>query len=364
MTVRRPTIADVAQRAGVSKGLVSFVFNDRPGVAPSTRARILAVAAELGWRPNLGARALAVQRSFAVGLVVRRDPQVLAADPFFPAFMAGAESVLARRDHVLVLSLVADSEAELRTYRTLAADRRVDVVLLSDLRPADPRFALLDDLGVPAVAVGYPETRGVVPAVDLDDDHGTRASVAHLVALGHEQIGYVAGDPALLHGVRRRASFAAAMVAHGLSADAVEVTDFSAASGASATARLLDRRPCPTAIVYASDPMAIAGVGLLQQRGLNVPDDVSVTSFDGSDLARYVHPPLTTVVSDPLAWGGAAADLALRLLAGDHVDDVQLPPAELVVRRSTGPPPIAAPTPTTPTPPAPTPTTRTTPTTR
>ncbi len=336
---RRPTIADVASRAGVSKGLVSFVFNDRPGVAAPTRVRIMDAARDLGWRPHVGARSLAAHRSFALGLVVRRDLEVLAADPFFPAFMAGAESVLAARDHVLVLSLVPDTDAELRTYRTLAGDRRVDAVFLTDLRVADPRPALLDELGVAGVCLGRPEAPVALPAVVLDDDEGTRASVAHLVALGHERIGYVAGDPGLVHGLRRRQSFAAAMTAFGLSAEAVADTDFSPAAGAAATAELLDRRPAPTALVYASDPMALAGIAVLQQRGIGVPADVSVTGFDGTDLGRLLNPPLTTVVSDPLAWGRAAAELVLRLLREGAAPDVELPAAELVLRQSTGPAP-------------------------
>lgn len=338
-STRRPTISDVASRAGVSKGLVSFVFNDRPGVAAPTRERIIDAARDLGWRPHPGARSLTVHRSFALGLVVRRDLEVLAADPFFPAFMAGAESVLAARDHVLVLSLVPDTDAELRSYRTLAADRRVDAVFLTDLRVADPRVALLDELGIAGVCLGRLEAPTTLPTVVLDDDQGTRASVAHLVGLGHERVGYVAGDPGLLHGLRRRQSFAAAMAAHGLPADAVVETDFSPASGAAATVRLLDRRPPPTALVYASDPMALAGIAVLQQRGIRVPADVSVTGFDGTDLGRLLNPPLTTVMSDPLAWGRAAAELALRLLREGSAPDVELPAAALVLRRSTGPVP-------------------------
>ena len=107
------TIVDVAARAGVSKGLVSFVLNDRPGVAPATRRRILAAVDELGWRPNQTARALVHARAYAVGFVLARPAELLAVDPFFPAFIAGVESELSARQASLVLQVVPDLDAEL-----------------------------------------------------------------------------------------------------------------------------------------------------------------------------------------------------------------------------------------------------------
>ena len=339
MDARRPTIADVAKHAGVSKGLVSFVFNDKPGVAAPTRDRILASAAELGWQPDTVARSLSTQRAAALGLVVRRDPTVLAADPFFPAFMAGVETTLTERRYVLVLSLVPDQVAETATYRALAGHRRVDGVLLTDLRRDDGRLALLAELGLPAVCVGRPEGAHSFPVVNLDDAAGLGAAVDHLVGLGHRQIGYVGGDVAMLHGQRRKAAFCQALSRHRLQPVGLVDTDFSAAGGARATTDLLAGVVRPTALVYASDPMAVAGLAVLHRQGLRVPEDCSVTGFDGMDIGRYLHPALTTVESDPLAWGRAAAAVLLRLLDDGRAEDLELPAAALVLRSSTGPPP-------------------------
>lgn len=335
-----PTINDVARHAGVSKGLVSFVMNDRPGVAPATRTRILEAAAELGWRPNLKARSLSTRTTYALGLVLRREPQIVAADPFYPAFMAGVESVLAGEGRVLVLSVVPDAETEERTYRTLLAERRVDGVFLTDLRHADPRLSLVGQLGLPAVLVGHLDEPVALPSVNLDDTHGITAAVRHLVELGHQRIAHVAGDGHLLHARRRRGAFAAAMTATGLDPSLVVETDFSMRGGAAATRALLNRPVRPTAVVYANDPMAIAGLGVLQQRRIEVPGEVSVVGFDGTELARNVHPALTTIESDPEQWGAAAAATLLRLVAEGHAADVDLPPARLVVAGSTAPPPV------------------------
>jgi len=339
MVDRRPTIADVAKQAGVSKGLVSFVVNDRPGVAPETRQRIRAVADAMGWRPRPSARSLSTRRALALGWVVRRAPDVVATDPFFPAFMAGAETVLAEQGQVLVLTLVGDEVAERQAYRTLVADARVDGVFLTDLRCDDDRLALVRDLGLAAVTVGRPTTNLGLPVVNLDDSAGVADSVAHLVELGHRQIAYVAGDLALVHGRRRRDAYLTSAERSGLAAGPVLETDFSAAGGAAATTRLLNSGPQLTAIVYANDVMAIAGLGVLQQRGLQVPKDLSITGFDGAELGQHTYPTLTTVVADPLAWGRAAAEVLLRQVTTGQADDVELPPARLVIRGSTGRPP-------------------------
>src|SRR6478735_7972254 len=147
----RPTITDVARAAGVSKGAVSFALNDRPGLAPDTRQRILDVAADLGWTPSSRARALSVAKALAVGLVVARPPEIFRADAFFPAFISGLETVLSQHGHALLL-MVAEHD-DVTTYRRLAKEGRVDGVFVTDLRVDDPRPALLEQLGMPNVVV-------------------------------------------------------------------------------------------------------------------------------------------------------------------------------------------------------------------
>ena len=334
-----PTILDVAQRAGVSKALVSAALNDRPGVSSDSRSRILRAADDLGWRPSLPARSLSTRTSYAVGLVIARDPKVIGVDPFFPGLIAGVESVLAPLRRALVLSVVEGEDAELDAYRSFARDRRVDGVLLTDLRHDDARIALVASLGLPAVTLGRPACPSDLPAVVLDDSAGVRATVAHLADLGHRRIAHVAGPSGMLHGSRRRDAFLAAATELGMSDAPVVETDFSASDGARATRALLDRPDQPTAIVYANDPMAIAGLGVAQESGLRVPDDLSITGFDGTDIAQHVYPPLTTVASDPFAWGAAAARTLLARVDAESVPSVELDPARLVVRGSTGPAP-------------------------
>jgi DNA-binding LacI/PurR family transcriptional regulator len=331
----RPTIRDVARAAGVSKGTVSFVLNGRPGVAEDTRVRILDVARELGWTPSHRGRALSVSKALAVGLVLARPPELLGADPFFPAFIAGVEATLSGLGQVLVLQVVPDSDEE-AAYRRLAADGRVDGVFLLDLRVGDRRIALLRELGMPAVTIAQPDVPSEFPALLVDDRPGIAAAVRHLVELGHRRIGHVAGPAHFLHGQVRRQAWEQALADAGLPAECVAEADFSPAGGARATRALLAKQP--TAIVYANDLMAIAGLSVAQEHGVAVPAQLSVTGFDNTDLAGYVNPPLTTVRTDPFRWGRTAAAALLDLIDGNPIGDLSVPPSELVVRASTAPP--------------------------
>jgi DNA-binding LacI/PurR family transcriptional regulator len=335
---RGPTIDDVAARAGVSKSAVSFALNDRPGLSADTRTRILAVAAELGWAPSTRARALSHSRAFALGLVVTRDPALLGTDPFFPAFIAGVETELAPLEQALVLQVVGeDPSSESSRYERLAKSGRVDGVFLTDLRFDDPRLALCRELGLPAVTIGRPEQPSPFPAVCLDDRAGVVDAVRHLAELGHERIAHVAGRQSLVHGASRRHAWEGAMRELGLEPELLELTDFTAADGVTATRALLACERPPTAIVYANDVMAIAGLAVAQDHGLTLPDQLSIVGYDDSELAAHVHPSLTSVRSDAVGWGRTATRVLLDSLDGPQ-SDVELAPAGLVVRSSTAPP--------------------------
>ncbi|WP_127820303.1 LacI family DNA-binding transcriptional regulator [Microbacterium sp. CPCC 204701] len=333
-----PTIADVARKAGVSKGLVSFALNDRPGVASDTRARILEVAREMGWTPSLRARALSTGRSFACGLVIGRSTDVIAADPFFHSFIAGIEDEFSVSGQVLVLAAATPGRQEAETYRGLAADKRVDGVILTDLRAGDPRLRLVDGLGLAAVTLGVPDVDSRHSSVSVDDGAGIRAAVRHLAHLGHRRVAHVAGPDSMLHARARRIAFQEEAAGSGLTSICVE-TDFSAASGAAATETLIGGDTPPSAIVYSNDHMAIAGLGVARRRGLSVPDDLSVTGFDDTELGRYVNPSLTSVATDAREWGRVAARTLLAAIAGEAPKQVRLAEPSLTVRESTGPAP-------------------------
>jgi DNA-binding LacI/PurR family transcriptional regulator len=337
----RVTIRDIAKRAGVSKGAVSYALNGRPGVSDDTRVRILSIADELGWYPNRAARALSAARADACGLVLARPARTLALEPFFMEFIAGVEVELSSRSVALTLQLVEDTEQEIEVYRRWWGEHRVDGVLLVDLRVDDPRVDEIVRLGLPAVVVGGPLDNRALPAVFHDEASVVVEAVQYLAALGHTHVAHVTGVSEFVHTGQRTAAFVQATTELGLRADILE-TDYSAERGARATRRLLSMPDPPTAIVFDSDLLAVTGLGVAQRMGFAVPDDVSIVGWDDSLISQVVHPPLTAITRDLTGFGATAARHLLAAIDGDAGNDVQTLRGELTVRGSTAPPLRAA----------------------
>jgi DNA-binding LacI/PurR family transcriptional regulator len=329
---RRPTIADVAERAGVSPALVSFAFNDRPGVSADTRERILVAARELRWRPSASARALTQARTRAIGLVLTRGAEQLEVDSFFVRFLAGVERTLAPADYAMLLQLVppTDASGALGAYERLSAAGRVDGFLLTDPELDDPRFGLLDEAGIPVVIAGRPASAAPFPWLETEHDRGITLAVEHLIKLGHERIAFLGGPKAYEHVQRRLTRWREGLRGAGLGADRVTMAG---ADLAAAAAAVLEH--APTAAVCTSDTLAIALIAAARDRGLSVPDDLSVIGFDDSLLASLSSPGLTSVRVDYAEFGAAASAALLAEIDGAPAPPYEPSPPTLEVRAST-----------------------------
>ncbi|RKN49414.1 LacI family DNA-binding transcriptional regulator [Micromonospora endolithica] len=336
--MKRPTIADVARRAGVSKGAVSYALNGQPGVSAATRQRILAIAAEIGFNPSSAARALSGSTADAVGLALCRPARTLGIEPFFMELISGVEAELSARSYALTLQVVADQDAEIAVYRRWWGERRVDGVLVCDLRASDRRVPALEELGLPAVVIGGPGGTGQLASVWSDDAAALVETVEYLTALGHRRIARVGGLPDLLHTEIRTEAFARVCRRLDLP-DAVTVpSDYTGEEGARATRRLLSTPDRPTAVIYDNDVMAIAGLSVAQEMGLGVPADLSIVAWDDSPLCQLVHPSLTALGRDIPAYGANAARQLLAVIGGTSVGALQDETAHLTPRGSTAPP--------------------------
>jgi DNA-binding LacI/PurR family transcriptional regulator len=336
--VKRPTIADVARRAGVSKGAVSYALNGQPGVSAATRQRILAIAQEIGFNPNSAARALSGATANAVGLALCRPARTLGIEPFFMELISGVEAELSARSYALTLQVVADPDAEIAVYRRWWGERRVDGVLVCDLRLDDRRLPALKELQLPAVVIGGPGHTGGLASVWSDDAAALVETVEYLVALGHRRIARIGGLPGLLHTEIRSEAFAAVGRRLGLDQAVTVPSDYTGEEGARATRRLLSSAGRPTAVIYDNDVMAIAGLFVAQEMGLAVPGDLSIVAWDDSPLSQLVHPPLTALGRDIPAYGAHAAQQLLAAVAGKPIGAYQDETAHLTPRGSTAPP--------------------------
>jgi DNA-binding LacI/PurR family transcriptional regulator len=336
--LRRPTLADIACRAGVTKAAVSFALNGRPGVSEQTRARILAIARDLGFQPNSAARALSDGRAGAFGFVFDLPARTPGTGSYSMQLLSGIQAELSR-DHIALLSTTAAGQAaEISLYRSWWAQRRVDGVFLADLQVGDPRVTTLQELRMPAVVFGTPQGAGSLPAVWPDDVAATRTVVEYLAGLGHRRLARVSGIPGCWR-TKLRAD-ALQEVAGGAGLEAVSVVcGGTGEHGAKATRELLRSARPPTAILYDSDLMAVSGLTAAQQLGVPVPGELSIVAWDDSALCEVVHPSLTALRRDIAAGAAEGARRLVSLAAGSAVGNFQEPPPVLIRRGSTGPPP-------------------------
>lgn len=335
----RPNISDIAARAGVSKGAVSFALNGRPGVSEQTRARILQVAEELNWRPHSAARALSGSRANVVGLVLARPARTLGLEPFFSQLISGLHAELSAQGITLQTRIVEDIVAEMEVYKQWWNEHRMDAVILVDLQEDDPRIAELEKLGIPALVIGGPLPECTLSSVWADDAAAMTNIVDYLAALGHRRIGHVCGTPNFVHTKRRVEALAASVDRLGLESIESLYTDFSDSQGAIITRRLLSREQRPTAVIYDSDVMALAGLGVAMEMNIEVPRRLSIVAFDDSPLTQLTHPALTALSRDTFQYGKEAALAMIRLLndPSTQIDERTETPF-LKVRASTAPP--------------------------
>jgi len=332
---KRPTIADVARRAGLTKAAVSFALNGQPGVSAETRRRVLEIAEDIGWQPNSTARALSDGRAGAYGLVVDRPARTLGVEPWFMQLISGIQAELSRNHISLLFTLADDHAAEIELYRTWWGQHRVDGVFVVDLRMDDRRIGVLEELRMPAVVIGDPAGAGSLPAVWHDEAAAMYTVVEHLAAQGHRRIARVSGISGLWHDSIRAEAFAKAADELGISTQTAP-GDYTGERGAAATEELLTGRRRPTAIIYDNDLMAISGLLAATRRGIAVPADLSIVAWEDSPLCELVHPAVTALHRDVIAYGAHAARHLMSAESGKDVGNAKDAAHSLIRRGSTG----------------------------
>ncbi|MFJ4961352.1 HTH-type transcriptional repressor PurR [Streptomyces sp. ADI96-02] len=335
----RPTLEEVAARAGVGRGTASRVINGSPRVSEQTREAVEAAVAELGYVPNRAARALAGNRTDAIALVVPEPETRFFAEPYFSAIVRGVGSALADTEMQLLLTLVGNDRERRRLAQYLTA-HRVDGVLLVAVHDDDPLPDLLEQLGMPCVISGPRHAAEPLASVDSDNFEGARAAVEHLVSRGRRSVATITGRLEVYGAQRRLDGYRAGVSDAGLTPDEhlIAPADFTEEGGARAMRELLSRRPDLDAVFAASDVMAAGARQVLREAGRRIPQDVALIGFDDSAVARHMHPPLTSVRQPIEEMGRRMAQLLLDEIAGPSPARGDRPavvlPTELVIRES------------------------------
>ena len=328
---KRPTLADVAARAGVSTALVSIAMRGATGVSAATREHIVTVAREIGYRPDTRARLLRSRRSRLLGL------QFGLQHPFHADLVEALYAVAEPAGYQLALSAVAPGRSEQRASEALLADRCEALILLGPQAPAAQLARLAAQLPVICIARRLPPSVSGVEVVRTADDDGAGLAVDHLVALGHREIVHIDGGRAPGAADRRR-GYRTAMRRHGLSARVLP-GGLSEEDGAAAAGALLTSQPRPTAVLAFNDQCATGVLDVFLRAGVTVPGQISVVGFDDSHLARLAHINLTSVGQDIPRLADLAVVRALARLDGQHApgpESVIAP--HLVVRGTTARP--------------------------
>jgi DNA-binding LacI/PurR family transcriptional regulator len=331
----RPTIQDIARRAGVSTAVVSHVINHPGHVSTATRRRVREVVVALGYRPLGVAKSLPRRESLALGLVITDTTSTL-----FAPVVRGVEAVAAREGYQVLLVNAETVAAEREALKALAAHPMDGLIFMSTSKRQESRH-LADTDGIPVIAInrygGPPELIRIL----WDDHAGATTTVQHLLDLGHRRIGLIGGPRGRLSATRRLQGYTAAHRASGLPGDARLVVggDYSVEAGLNGMRWLLRLSPPPTAIVATNDTMAMGALRDIQVARLRCPEDVAVVGIGDPPFMAFAAPPLTTVALPVEEAGRRAAERLLERIRGGRTSGgTEVLPCRLVVRESSGAP--------------------------
>jgi DNA-binding LacI/PurR family transcriptional regulator len=333
-----PTLEDVARRAGVSTATVSKVLSNTPYFTAETRDKVLKAVKELGYVPNLAARALAAGKTHIVAVVFPYVYDAIFTDPLIMLILQGIEAECTQQGYNLLLSTPRLSDDAVDPiYLQLVQSGYMDGIIAIDNHPRVSALEPVHQRGIPAVAIGYHPTRYYVRSAD---QQGGYQLMRHVLDLGHRRIGIIS-VPETMHpsihyrlvGVRQAAQQA------GLDAHAIPERDgdFSTPSGAAAAAHLLTEHPDLTALVCLNDRMALGAIQQAREMGRRVPDDLTVVGYDDIPYAAVFSPPLTTISQQAPELGRMAAQMLFEVLRGGQPEPKEVS-THLIIRQSSAPP--------------------------
>jgi len=336
---RRITSQDVADLAGVSRTTVSFVLNNdtRFSIRPETQQKVHEAASKLGYVPNASARALASNQAKAIGLIMTRDTRYISSDVFLPELIGGLLDSVKLFGFSLLIEWVEPGQ-QLQTYHKLIRAKHIDGMILTISRYDDTGLRVLEESDIPVVLMGtVPQCK--LHSVDVDNAASARKAVEHLVQLGHQQIACITDAPLPYSSATQRLSgYQQALQSAGISFDEtlVRYGDFDAESGYKAMQSLLEHKLEFSAVFAASDNISFGAMAAAREAGLEIPGDLSIVGHDDIPLARFAHPPLTTVRMPAAEIARQSCQLLLDLLIDNQTPKRNiLLETELVIRNST-----------------------------
>lgn len=283
-------IKEVARRARVSTATVSRTINGSDKVTPETKERVQRAIEELKFYPNTWARALGSGRSRLYGLIISDI-----TNPFFPELVKSFEDVAVQHGQEVLVANTNYDPARMEVCVSRMLQRKVDGVAIMTSEMDERLITEFESRGIPLVFLDTGNVRELASNIVVDYAAGVRAATEHLLALGHTEIAFIAGPSTLRSARIRRDAFETEMERVGLDASLIEEGNHQVNSGHDAMARLLARKRRPTAVLASNDMTAIGALGAIHEKGLRVPEEISIAGFDDISLSAFTQPALTTV---------------------------------------------------------------------
>lgn len=329
----------MSKELGLSTSTISRALNGYADVSPSTRAKVFEHAKRIGYQPSPAARKLASGKSFAVGMVLPVfGQQGQFMDRIYSGLLAGANDALAEGGYHILATAATSPESELQINQNMVDGGSVDAIIIARTRAKDPRVEYMQRNGKCFVTFG--RTEGMPPHawVDTDNEGAIRLATERLLGLGHRDVAMLNAPQVFTFARLREKGYRAVMLAAGLT-PTVRYGELSHQAGETMASELLDSAQPPTALVCATDLMAMGAYVACRERGLEIGRDISIIAYGNSELAQYAQPGLSSVEHHPYSNGLELGKALLRLLAGDEPSSISLlQPVELVSRASDGPP--------------------------
>lgn len=330
----------LAAHLGLTVGTVSRALNGYSDISAVTRERVQRAATELGYSPNQSARRLSIGTSETIGYVLPRYSNSI-SQSFVAQLLQGLGEALSKRNWDLLIAHAASPKEELVQVERMIRSGRVAGLVMSRPLKNDPRIRLMQDLKCPFVVHGRTGSSDGYAWFDVDGEAAFITAVDHLVGLGHNRVAFIGAPLHFQFAQDRLSGYKTAIETNGLTPDPdlIQISDFNDDGGEMGTNILLDLANPPTAIVCASDDMAIGALAAIRGRGLMPGKDVSVIGYDGLRFGAHSNPPLTTM-AQPLAHAGhRLGDMLLAVIDGDDPTKHQeLQRAQLQRRETDGPP--------------------------
>lgn len=340
------TVKDIAKKAGVSHSTVSRALHGSPLISEETKQRIQQIAVELGYLPSAAARTLKTNRSQVLGVVLSSID-----DPFFSEILHGIEQIVQKSGYSLFIAAAHRDPAREREIVQAMVEHRADGVIICSTSFREERSRQFLQSGVPIVVVNNQAVEDFRYSIYHDDVDGSQQVTRHLIELGHKRIAYIGNSASGRTTLDRLTGFRQEMEAAGLAVPDEYIYEASGGGtedGLAVATSFLRLSKRPTALVCYNDMLAIGVMKGLQQAGVCVPEDVSITGFDNIVFSAYTNPPLTTLDQPKRFIGEEAARLLLELLDTSLSQQtvthqkVRRLKGQLLVRASTAPPATAA----------------------